>query len=287
MLRGVIGGWLGCSIGLGLLAGSALAAVPHTVQPGESMWSISAANGLTTQTLALYNGVSEEELLLPCADCSGGRLTDAGRGARLKRRRHDLDDDGRPCPRDGPRALALRPAPPRPRGCGGLERDALRGPERLRDGHLPRRSAIRLSHLRAAGRALPGLPRGLRRAGQPARQLIARVRDCGRRRVARDALGNRPDWVEVRLVEGPRPQRVVARGLRRRLSVAGAARTPVGSRSASGVGSSRAAVAEPTIRKRSGPSLDERHTPTHRRGSGHASQTAAAPRTPAADPKPR
>jgi LAS superfamily LD-carboxypeptidase LdcB len=29
------------------------------------MWSISAANGLTTQTLALYNGVTEEELLLP------------------------------------------------------------------------------------------------------------------------------------------------------------------------------------------------------------------------------
>jgi hypothetical protein len=65
MLRGVIGGWLACSIGVGLLASSALAAVPHTVQPGESMWSISAANGLTTQTLALYNGVSEEALLLP------------------------------------------------------------------------------------------------------------------------------------------------------------------------------------------------------------------------------
>ena len=65
MLRGVIGGWLACSIGVGLLASSALAAVPHTVQPGESMWSISAANGLTTQTLALYNGVTEEELLLP------------------------------------------------------------------------------------------------------------------------------------------------------------------------------------------------------------------------------
>src|SRR5919106_1727379 len=65
MLRGVIGGCLACSIGVGLLASSALAAVPHTVQPGESMWSISAANGLTTQTLALYNGVSEEELLLP------------------------------------------------------------------------------------------------------------------------------------------------------------------------------------------------------------------------------
>jgi hypothetical protein len=65
MLRGVVGGWLACSIGVGLLASSALAAVPHTVQPGESMWSISAANGLTTQTLALYNGISEEELLLP------------------------------------------------------------------------------------------------------------------------------------------------------------------------------------------------------------------------------
>src|SRR5262245_49851751 len=65
MLRGVIGGWLACSIGVGLVASSALAAVPHTVQPGESMWSISAANGLTMETLAIYNGVSVNELLLP------------------------------------------------------------------------------------------------------------------------------------------------------------------------------------------------------------------------------
>jgi LysM repeat protein len=65
MLRGVVGGWLACSIGVGLLASPALAAVPHTVQPGESMWSISAANGLTMETLAAWNGVTVQELLLP------------------------------------------------------------------------------------------------------------------------------------------------------------------------------------------------------------------------------
>jgi soluble lytic murein transglycosylase-like protein len=33
--------------------------VPHTVQPGETLWSIAAANNLTTRTVAAYNGLSE------------------------------------------------------------------------------------------------------------------------------------------------------------------------------------------------------------------------------------
>jgi LysM repeat protein len=34
--------------------------VPHTVQPGETLWSIAAANNLTTRTVAAYNGLSED-----------------------------------------------------------------------------------------------------------------------------------------------------------------------------------------------------------------------------------
>src|SRR4051794_28407276 len=41
------------------LAAPAGAAVSHTVQPGETLWSIAAANNLTTRTVAAFNGVSE------------------------------------------------------------------------------------------------------------------------------------------------------------------------------------------------------------------------------------
>jgi LysM repeat protein len=52
-------------IGTTLLAALALAApasaeVAHTVQPGETLWSIAAANNLTTRTVAVYNGLSED-----------------------------------------------------------------------------------------------------------------------------------------------------------------------------------------------------------------------------------
>jgi soluble lytic murein transglycosylase-like protein len=39
-------------------SGPAAAAVPHTVQPGETLWSIAAANNFTTRALAAYNGLS-------------------------------------------------------------------------------------------------------------------------------------------------------------------------------------------------------------------------------------
>ncbi|WP_028059708.1 LysM peptidoglycan-binding domain-containing protein [Candidatus Solirubrobacter pratensis] len=44
---------------LALIPSTAGAAVPHVVQPGESLWSIAAANNLTTRTVAAYNGLSE------------------------------------------------------------------------------------------------------------------------------------------------------------------------------------------------------------------------------------
>lgn len=40
-------------------AAPAGAAVPHVVRPGETLWSIAAANNLTTRTVAAYNGLSE------------------------------------------------------------------------------------------------------------------------------------------------------------------------------------------------------------------------------------
>jgi len=52
-------------IGTTLLASLALAApasaeVAHVVQPGDTLWSIAAANNLTTRTVAAYNGLSED-----------------------------------------------------------------------------------------------------------------------------------------------------------------------------------------------------------------------------------
>ena len=41
------------------IAAPAQAAAPHTVQPGETLWSIAAANNLTTRTVAAFNGLSE------------------------------------------------------------------------------------------------------------------------------------------------------------------------------------------------------------------------------------
>jgi hypothetical protein len=60
MFPTAIGRWLACAIGAGLLASpAALAAAPHRVLPGETLWSISTANNLTTRTVALYNGLPE------------------------------------------------------------------------------------------------------------------------------------------------------------------------------------------------------------------------------------
>ena len=41
------------------VAPAAQAAVPHVVQPGETLWSISAANNFTTRSLAAANGLPE------------------------------------------------------------------------------------------------------------------------------------------------------------------------------------------------------------------------------------
>ena len=43
-----------------VVAAPASADVAHTVQPGETLWSIAAANNLTTRTVAAYNGLPED-----------------------------------------------------------------------------------------------------------------------------------------------------------------------------------------------------------------------------------
>jgi LAS superfamily LD-carboxypeptidase LdcB len=47
-----------------LTAATARADSAHLVQPGETLWSISAANNLTTRTVAVYNGISEDAGLI-------------------------------------------------------------------------------------------------------------------------------------------------------------------------------------------------------------------------------
>jgi LAS superfamily LD-carboxypeptidase LdcB len=46
------------------MTSTAVAAMPHVVAPGETLWSISAANNLTTRTVAVFNGLPEEAQLL-------------------------------------------------------------------------------------------------------------------------------------------------------------------------------------------------------------------------------
>jgi LAS superfamily LD-carboxypeptidase LdcB len=45
-------------------ASSAFAEAAHVVAPGETLWSIAAANNLTTRTVAAYNGISEDTQLV-------------------------------------------------------------------------------------------------------------------------------------------------------------------------------------------------------------------------------
>jgi LysM repeat protein len=48
------------AVALAAMGSAAGAAVPHTVAPGETLWSIAAQNNLTTSSVAAYNGLSED-----------------------------------------------------------------------------------------------------------------------------------------------------------------------------------------------------------------------------------
>jgi LysM repeat protein len=57
-------------VGAGMLVGSLViaapagAAVPHVVQPGETLSGIAAANGLATESLAGYNGIAADTFVI-------------------------------------------------------------------------------------------------------------------------------------------------------------------------------------------------------------------------------
>lgn len=64
---------------------SAGAALPHVVLPGETLWSISAANNLTTRTVAVFNGLPEDAMVMegstiqvPTVDEGAAALAGAG-----------------------------------------------------------------------------------------------------------------------------------------------------------------------------------------------------------------
>ena len=71
--------------GLGGAATQASASVAHVVQPGETLWSIAYANNLTTRTVAVFNGLSEDAMVVegqtvnvPTVDEGAAALASAG-----------------------------------------------------------------------------------------------------------------------------------------------------------------------------------------------------------------
>jgi LysM repeat protein len=46
------------------ITSNAFAAAPHVVAPGETLWSIAAANNFTTRTVAAYNGIAVDAQLV-------------------------------------------------------------------------------------------------------------------------------------------------------------------------------------------------------------------------------
>src|SRR3954471_11694049 len=49
---------------IAVAASPAAASVPHVVQPGETLWSIAAANNFTTRAFAAANGLSEDSAVI-------------------------------------------------------------------------------------------------------------------------------------------------------------------------------------------------------------------------------
>jgi LysM repeat protein len=70
---------------LAITASPANAALPHVVQPGETLWSIAYANNLTTRTVAVFNGLPEDAqvvegqtIQVPTVDEGAAALASAG-----------------------------------------------------------------------------------------------------------------------------------------------------------------------------------------------------------------
>lgn len=55
---------LGAVVLAAAVPATATAAVPHTVQPGETLWTIAAANNLHTHALAVFNGLPDDAVVV-------------------------------------------------------------------------------------------------------------------------------------------------------------------------------------------------------------------------------
>jgi len=72
-------------LALALLAAPAQAAAPHTVMPGETLWTIASANNLTNRALAAFNGLAAEgnvilgsTVMVPTPAEAAGAMAKAG-----------------------------------------------------------------------------------------------------------------------------------------------------------------------------------------------------------------
>ena len=115
--------------------------MPHVVQPGETLWSIAAANNLTTRTVAAFNGLSENSqvvlggtVMVPTTVEGYASLQKAGLVAATPAASSGRRDHGR-------RGRARR----RPAGAGRLHRPRRRHAVRARG----RRRACRISAIAA------------------------------------------------------------------------------------------------------------------------------------------
>jgi len=105
----------------GAFAPAAGAAVPHVVQPGETLWSIAAANNLYTGALAAYNGLPENAnvvlgstIMVPSAAEALPKVNEALAAGRIAQ--PSGKPAGTPQPQTGTSSPAGAGAPPPPAG---------------------------------------------------------------------------------------------------------------------------------------------------------------------------
>ncbi len=73
------------ALSVGALAGGAAqAAVTHTVQPGETLSGIAAVNGISTESLAAWNGLSSDHLVIAGSALSVPAVTEVGSPAPVE-----------------------------------------------------------------------------------------------------------------------------------------------------------------------------------------------------------